>query len=146
MDTFIIIQVPTHLSLSPSLCVVVKAEREVVEISYECLKKKRKKPIMQSYLWVGPASVDGGGGMISPCANRSLLVGPRRRRWAPVVASAAVNGGKSHYAVLGISPSASSGDIKKAYRLLALKLRETNTPYKLGRLKKEAEFVSNYPL
>lgn len=68
---------------------------------------------MQAYIQVGPASVDGG-------AIRSLLIAPRGRRWARFLASA-TNGGKSHYAVLGVSPRASSADIKKAYRLLALK-------------------------
>lgn len=69
---------------------------------------------MQAYIQVGPASVDGG-------AIRSFLIAPRGPRWARFLASAAINGGRSHYAVLGVSPRASSADIKKAYRLLALK-------------------------
>ncbi|KAK3011440.1 hypothetical protein RJ639_012042 [Escallonia herrerae] len=51
--------------------------------------------------------------------RRGRLTG--RPLWAPVVASAAVDGRQNHYAVLGIPPDASSADIKKAYRLLALK-------------------------
>ncbi|PSS21096.1 Chaperone protein like [Actinidia chinensis var. chinensis] len=79
---------------------------------------------MQAYLLVGPASVDGCGRI----TRRSpLFVGgggsfsPHRRRLSPVVASAPVNGKQNHYAVLGVLPSASAADIKKAYRLLALK-------------------------
>ncbi|KAL6997481.1 hypothetical protein U1Q18_007608 [Sarracenia purpurea var. burkii] len=87
---------------------------------------------MQAYLLVGPASIDGGN-RIAPGGHRSLLIGPWnwpqggrnhsacRRWWAPVVASAAINGRQNHYSVLGVSPTASSADIKKAYRLLALK-------------------------
>ncbi|GFY93592.1 chaperone DnaJ-domain superfamily protein [Actinidia rufa] len=80
---------------------------------------------MKAYLLVGPASVDGCGRI----TRRSPLfvVGggsfsPHRRRLAPVMASAPVNGKQSHYAVLGVLPSASAADIKKAYRLLALKM------------------------
>ncbi|GFY80710.1 chaperone DnaJ-domain superfamily protein [Actinidia rufa] len=79
---------------------------------------------MQAYLLVGHASVDGcrritnrsppfvGGGSRSP---------HHRRLPPPVVALASVNGENNHYAVLGVSPSTSAADIKKAYRLLALK-------------------------
>lgn len=85
-------------------------------------------PSMQAYLLWRPTSIDGGGG-----TNRSLLIGPWtwpitntcsavRRRWAPVMASAAIGGQQNHYSVLGVSPSASPADIKKAYRLLALKV------------------------
>ena len=80
---------------------------------------------MQTYLLVGPASVDGCGRI----TRRSPLFGgvggsfsPHRRRLAPVVASAPVDGRQNHYAILGVSPSASAADIKKAYRLLALKV------------------------
>ncbi|KAH7571708.1 hypothetical protein JRO89_XS04G0123300 [Xanthoceras sorbifolium] len=50
----------------------------------------------------------------------------RRRlhhRWHPVVvaSAAAIDGDQDHYAVLGIASSASSVDIKRAYRLLARK-------------------------
>ncbi|KAK2979142.1 hypothetical protein RJ640_029300, partial [Escallonia rubra] len=53
-----------------------------------------------------------------------------RPLWAPVVASAAVHGRQNHYAVLGVPPDASSADIKKAYRLLALKTLSNETTRK----------------
>lgn len=45
------------------------------------------------------------------------------RRWSPTLkaAAAAASSEQNHYSVLGISKTASSGDIKKAYRLLARK-------------------------
>ncbi|KAH6827437.1 Chaperone DnaJ-domain superfamily protein [Perilla frutescens var. hirtella] len=61
------------------------------------------------YLVLGPTSFDGGG-------PPKLIVRWSRRR--QLTASATVNG---HYDVLGISPNASSSEIKRAYRLLALK-------------------------
>ncbi|GMP87158.1 hypothetical protein CsSME_00039659 [Camellia sinensis var. sinensis] len=90
---------------------------------------------MQAYLLVGPTSTSiDGGGKITPGSNRiwQPWVWPQgggrsrsshRRCWSPpvVVASATINGLQNHYAVLGVSPTASSADIKKAYRLLALK-------------------------
>lgn len=85
-------------------------------------------PSMQAYLLWRPTSIDGAGG-----TNRNLLIAPWtwpitnsctavRRRWAPVMASAAIGGRHNHYSVLGVSPTASPADIKKAYRLLALKV------------------------
>lgn len=61
------------------------------------------------YLVLGPTSFDGGG-------RPKLIVRWSRRR--QLTASATVNG---HYEVLGLSPNASSSEIKRAYRLLALK-------------------------
>lgn len=62
----------------------------------------------------------------------NLLVGPtttvssstrRRHRWTPLVVAAAASSSSSqnHYAVLGLNLSATSADIKRAYRLLARK-------------------------
>ncbi|CAN4118407.1 unnamed protein product [Withania somnifera] len=80
---------------------------------------------MQTYLSLAPTSIDKGGS-----SNQNLSFGP----WAwpnkrigifhpraQVSASAVGGGQRSHYSVLGIPHNASSVDIKKAYRLLALK-------------------------
>ncbi|KAF8398580.1 hypothetical protein HHK36_017511 [Tetracentron sinense] len=89
---------------------------------------------MQAYLLLGPSSIDGGGGGgggVIASFKGNIFVGPwicyhrpnhcTARRSGPVVASAAINGQQDHYAVLGLSSSASSSDIKRAYRLLARK-------------------------
>ncbi|XP_047939823.1 uncharacterized protein LOC125187302 [Salvia hispanica] len=62
------------------------------------------------YTALGPTSFDGGG-------RPKFSVRWSRRR--PITASAPLN--HTHYDVLGLLPNASSSEIKKAYRLLALK-------------------------
>ncbi|KAF9598909.1 hypothetical protein IFM89_032763 [Coptis chinensis] len=89
---------------------------------------------MQAYLLLSPVSIDGSVGF-SSLIKGNFLVGPKiyQQRWnhhhkikhqrsgVVVVASAAINSKQNHYAVLGVSNSASLIDIKKAYRLLARK-------------------------
>ncbi|CAN4109061.1 unnamed protein product [Withania somnifera] len=81
---------------------------------------------MQTYLFLAPTSIDKGG-----TSNQNLSFGPWA--WAnkrigilhprsQVSASAIGGGQQSHYSVLGVPHNASSVDIKKAYRLLALKV------------------------
>ncbi|KAL8467380.1 hypothetical protein ACS0TY_030870 [Phlomoides rotata] len=70
---------------------------------------------MQAYGYLvlpGPTSFDGGG---------SKLTWPSSRSCRRFTASAIVNGHNNHYDVLGVPQNASFSDIKKAYRLLALK-------------------------
>ncbi|TKY62906.1 Chaperone protein DnaJ [Spatholobus suberectus] len=81
---------------------------------------------MQSHLLVGPISVSRYGGAADSGAFHSSAssawTSPPRRRSPLVVASsspAAVNGGQNHYAVLGVARTATTVEIKRAYRLLA---------------------------
>lgn len=92
---------------------------------------------MQAYISLAPTAIDGSGSS----SNRNLSINPwinscwgfscrtaglqrhNRRPWGSVIASASIDDQQqNHYAVLGVSLNASSSDIKRAYRLLALKV------------------------
>ncbi|XP_060177546.1 uncharacterized protein LOC132607547 [Lycium barbarum] len=80
---------------------------------------------MQSSLFLAPTSIDKGGSSnqnlsFGPWAWPSKRIGTFHPR-AQVSASAIGGGQQSHYSVLGVPHNASCVDIKKAYRLLALK-------------------------
>ncbi|XP_027350933.1 uncharacterized protein LOC113861988 isoform X1 [Abrus precatorius] len=87
---------------------------------------------MQSHLLVGPISVAPYGGALD--SNAFLSAAPSTwtnssRRRIPLVAAsssssssaAAINDGLNHYAVLGVTRTATAAEIKRAYRLLARK-------------------------
>ena len=66
---------------------------------------------------------------IASSPSRSRSQHQRYRRWGPVVVSSSSRTAEQeHYTVLGISPNASSSDVKRAYRLLARKVSPTLTP------------------
>ncbi|XP_022859594.1 uncharacterized protein LOC111380300, partial [Olea europaea var. sylvestris] len=77
---------------------------------------------LQSNLLLGPTSFDGGGisNLIGPWAWRALPSHLCRR----FTTSATINRLQNHYTTLGVSTNASSSDIKKSYRLLALKRKK----------------------
>ncbi|CAH9079874.1 unnamed protein product [Cuscuta europaea] len=82
---------------------------------------------MQAYLLWNPATIHGvgrtkGNPHIFPwtCPANNSCSATRIRR-APVTASSSISSQQNHYSVLGISPNSSAADIKKVYRLLALK-------------------------
>lgn len=98
---------------------------------------------MQSHLVVGPIPINGfsppfvsnsGNPSISASAFSGNWLNPYshprkpRRRWVPpppsssFTSAAGIDGEQNHYSVLGVARGASSADIKRAYRLLALKV------------------------
>ncbi|KAL0346335.1 UNVERIFIED_CONTAM: Chaperone protein dnaJ A7A, chloroplastic [Sesamum radiatum] len=98
------------------------------------------------YLVLCPTSFDGGGcsKLIVPWSWPSSRLRPR------FSASATVNGRRNHYDVLGVSSNASSTEIKRAFRLLALKYHPdvnkeggANEDFKSIRL---AYDVRNFPI
>ncbi|KAK6941993.1 DnaJ domain [Dillenia turbinata] len=68
-------------------------------------------------------TLDGSGSSshLRHWISTSTPTGTRRLRWVSVAASVTIRGDQNHNTVLGVSPCASSADIKRAYRLLALK-------------------------
>ncbi|KAG4912712.1 hypothetical protein AAZX31_19G099900 [Glycine max] len=83
---------------------------------------------MESHLLVGPISAARYGcaansSHFHSAASSTWANSPRRR--SPLVmassSSAAVNGGQNYYAVLGVARTATTVQIKRAYRLLARK-------------------------
>ncbi|QCD97338.1 molecular chaperone DnaJ [Vigna unguiculata] len=82
----------------------------------------------RTHITVGSISIAryGGAADSSPfhSAAPSCWTNPPRRRSSLIVASsspAAINGGQNHYAVLGVTRTATAVEIKRAYRLLARK-------------------------
>lgn len=84
---------------------------------------------MESHLLVGPISAARYGcaansSHFHSAASSTWANSPRRR--SPLVmassSSAAVNGGQNYYAVLGVARTATTVQIKRAYRLLARKV------------------------
>ncbi|KAL3534034.1 hypothetical protein ACH5RR_007555 [Cinchona calisaya] len=90
---------------------------------------------MQAYILLGPTAFDGDGGrpykrnlffrdngwayFCWPHIQRSHH--HRRAPWPSTTITASATVKQNHYAVLGVSTDASASDIKRAYRLLALK-------------------------
>lgn len=74
---------------------------------------------MQAAYFLGSNSIAAGANRTFPVSpwNRCLCRQSRRG----TVAASAIGGEKNHYTVLGVSDTASLADIKRAYRLLALK-------------------------
>ena len=94
--------------------------------------------MQSSFLLPWPSSSDGGGGLFLPSRKSISFVGlwawagGRGRRSAdragPVAAGTGSLGGEQdHYAVLGLSRSASAADVKRAYRLLARKVSPSHS-------------------
>lgn len=108
------------------------------------------KKIMQTHLLVGPIPLKGcrrfspsfSGDLLPPSSNpicRDLFPHRRRHRdgrsrshrnrskttiTCAAFSSGSNTGGQNHYAVLGVARNATQVDIKKAYRLLARKVKE----------------------
>ncbi|OIV89543.1 hypothetical protein TanjilG_19910 [Lupinus angustifolius] len=116
---------------------------------------------MQVHLLVGPISVSPPSAAVLLSlhdskfflSNAPPFSAHRRRRfsrWSPLVvaSAAAINGGQNHYAVLGIAQTATSAEIKKAYRLLARKYhpdvsKDSQAPELFKSIRHAYEVLSN---